>query len=317
MVASRNGPARLHGAADHDATFTKNDSVIRFDPTNHKLLRVWRLRTEADLDEKRLLTAATMPTPSFADWMLSLRSADDTPSDAELWSLRAEYAKRAHEDEEARRKVFNYLVRLPGVLDARVLDIIDRVLGPTRDGRLLFKLLCNEGSFSSGPRQNNIRRKLAEVHAAAYGDGPPPQALSPVSYHGVSKFLEDYWLLFVSSEDNAADEPAKYIRTALKLLHKVDERLRYYCDQKLSEHNRGLIGDARAFIDAFVTECETLIPPEDFLSLPADMGSHAAAFAIYDDSDDEGDLSMLDDDTFAAFDARRSGRPRHLPKIHG
>ena len=94
-------PVLHDGAADHDATFTKNDSVIRFDPTNHKLLRVWRLRTEADLDEKRLLTAATMPTPSFADWMLSLRSADDTPSDAELWSLRAEYAKRAHEDEEA------------------------------------------------------------------------------------------------------------------------------------------------------------------------------------------------------------------------
>ena len=45
---------------------------MRFDPTNHKLLRVWRLRTEADLDEKRLLTAATMPTPSFAEWMLSL-----------------------------------------------------------------------------------------------------------------------------------------------------------------------------------------------------------------------------------------------------
>ena len=61
------------------------------------------------------------------------------------------------------------------------LSFIDRVLGDERDGRRLFKLLCNEGSFNTGPRQNNIRRKLAEVHAAAYGDGLPPLALSPVT----------------------------------------------------------------------------------------------------------------------------------------
>ena len=80
---------------------------MKFDPTNPKLLRVWRLRTEADLDDRRLLTAATVATPSFADWLLSLRAADDTPSAAELWNHRAEYAKRVHEDAEARRKVFN------------------------------------------------------------------------------------------------------------------------------------------------------------------------------------------------------------------
>ena len=100
MVASRTGRPRLHGAADHDAVYTKNDSVLRFDPTNPKLLRVWRLRTEADLDDKRLLDAATIPTPSFDNWLLSFRAADDAPTAAELWNHRAEYAKRVHDDAE-------------------------------------------------------------------------------------------------------------------------------------------------------------------------------------------------------------------------
>ena len=52
MVASRYGRPRLRPAADDGGTYVKKDGVLKYDPTNPKLMRAWRVRVEADLSDR-------------------------------------------------------------------------------------------------------------------------------------------------------------------------------------------------------------------------------------------------------------------------
>ena len=122
MVASRYGRPRLRPAADDGGTYVKKDGVLKYDPTNPKLMRAWRVRVEADLSDRKLLVAAKLPTPDFTTWCASMLGTSEPLTPAEQWALRGEYAEILRDDDEKRTKVFNLLVRYPGVLDSRVLD---------------------------------------------------------------------------------------------------------------------------------------------------------------------------------------------------